>query len=70
VERIRSEHVTLTRQGCLVPAVRLNVTFSQAAKLSPGEQEAVCGIATRQIGERVPMGLWVEVRPESLEGTT
>lgn len=69
VERIRSEHVTLTRQDCLVPAVRLNVTFAPTARLSPEEQAAVCGIATRQISERVPMGLWVEVRPEAREAT-
>lgn len=64
---LRSEQVSLRRGGQLVPGIRFNVAFDPGARLSPEEQDSICRMATKQMEQRTPVGLWVEVHP--LEGS-
>ncbi|MFC1572948.1 hypothetical protein ACFL6M_05045 [Candidatus Eisenbacteria bacterium] len=67
VREVHAARVSLEREGNVVPGVQLNVRFDKEAKLSSEEQEAICQLATRQIEKRVPVGMWVVVRPNGDE---
>ena len=61
---VRAEYVTLERAGKLVPGVRMHVSFSPSARLPREEQAAICRLADKQIAGMVPMGMWVDIRPD------
>ncbi len=68
VRDLETTRVALERDGRLVPGIRIAVGFDENAQLPPEEQEAICRMATCQIERRLPVGVWVEVRPRSAQG--
>ncbi len=64
IESVSAQRVSIANDGELVPAVRLLARFGKSTPLKSEEQQAVCRIATTQIRKRVPVGMWVEVRPD------
>lgn len=64
IESVSAQRVAIANDGELVSGVRLLARFSKSAPLKSDEQQAVCRIATTQIQKRVPVGMWVEVKPD------
>lgn len=63
IRDVQAARASLQREGALVPGVRLTVRFDGSTRLPREEQEAICRMATRQMERRLPVGLWIEVRP-------